>query len=308
MRENMRKRSIVKAGITLLLALTMIFGLVACGGNTPQVDDRGWPTSITIMQFPDEGNPRMGQLHDSFRYALQEHLGIEVNELLGGEFAVGIEAARAGNLDVMMVTPMSYFQAIAVADVEPLVTFSVEAIENYTTVFITRADRDDINTLEDARGRTFAFVDPASSSGYMVPAVFLVEEMGLDVDQLVNPGYFFETVAFSGQHQASIMGILMGDFDVAAVGYPVIGMMGDAIDPSELKIIARTAPIPQPMYVIRSDLPRDLIDAILEFYLQFADEDYFESLHGSASVRFIRAYHEDYMGMYRMIQMLGLGS
>jgi len=300
----------MKRKLTLLLLGTVALAifLTACAETAAQTDERGWPSSITIMQMPDEGNPRMGQLHDSFRAALQEHLDIEVNELLGAEFAIGIEAARAGNLDILMVTPMSYFQALQVANVEPLVTFSTEAIENYTTVFITRSDRDDINTLDDIRGRTFAFVDPASSSGYMVPAVYLVEELGLDIDQMMNPGYFFESAVFSGQHQSSIMGVLMGDFEVAAIGYPVLGMMGDAIDQNDFKIIARTPPIPQPMYIIRSDLPRDLIDAILDFYLQFDDEDYFESLHGSPTVRFIRAYHEDYLGMYRMIEMLGLGN
>ncbi|MCL2227269.1 MAG: phosphate/phosphite/phosphonate ABC transporter substrate-binding protein [Oscillospiraceae bacterium] len=296
--------------ITLCAAL-----LVGCArGGAAEVGfgpDGNWPSRITIVQMPDENNPHTAaQLHDAFRAGLQEHLGIEVEELLAFAFEVGLEALRAGNLDIILVTPMSFFQADMLTDgmIEPLVTWSAEGSAPYKTVFITRADRDDINSLEDLENRTFAFVNPASSSGFMYPMVHLVRELGRDADRLVESGYFFEAVAYSGSHDSSIMGVIMGDFDGAAVAYQLLGSLENAglIDRSDLKIIAETELIPMPTFIIRSDLPQDLRDAILEFYLDFDDPEYFEALFGNPDMRFIRAYREDYDIIADMVRILNL--
>lgn len=43
-----------------------------------------------------------------------------------------------------------------------------------------------------------------------------------------NSGYFFDTVAFSGNHQTSLVGVMMGDYDAACVGESIIYMMEEA--------------------------------------------------------------------------------
>jgi phosphonate transport system substrate-binding protein len=207
----------------------------------------------------------------------------------------------------MLVTPMSFILAQQLADIEPLVYGTVEGSLPYKTVFITRADRDDINTIADLEGRSFAFVDPASSSGYMYPKAHLVTQYGLDPDQLLNSGYFFEYVTFSGRHDASILGISMGDFDGAAVAYAVLHMVSDLIDMDNIRIIGETDLIPPPLTIVRANLPQSLRDAILSFYLQFDDEYYFEnSRHGNASARYMRAYASSYDVIADTINALNL--
>lgn len=72
--------------------------------------------------MPDENNEDAGAKNAEFRQDMEEALGIEVEELEGGECSVGIEAMKAGIVDVLLVSPMSYSQAKKVANAEPLVT------------------------------------------------------------------------------------------------------------------------------------------------------------------------------------------
>ncbi len=276
---------------------------------TEEPQNADWPSSITVMLMPNENNPDSGTKNEAFRTAMEQHLGIKVEELVGAEYAVGIEAMKAGNLEVLLVSPMSYYQAKLLAGVEPLVTTTSMGADPYKTVFITKADRDDINTMEDLRGKTFAFVDPASSSGYMYPKAKLVTELGLDADQLEQPGYFFKTVAYSGKHDASLVGVSMGDYDAVAVAYQLIGRMHDAglINRDELKIIGETEIIPNACFVMRPDMPQTLKDKLMEFYLNFDDKGYFETLYGDPNVRFIQAYDTDYAVVDEMVNILKLG-
>lgn len=173
-----------------------------------------WPEEITLVQMPNENNPNAGQKHDEFRQELEEYLGIKVNEMEGTDYSVGIEGMASGNIDVMLVSPMSYYQAKERAGAELLV--STPMADDYYTVFITQADNEEINSLEDLKGKSFAFVDQASSSGYMYPKAKLVKDLDLNSDLLENSDYFFSTVAFAGQHQTVATGVSMGDYDAGA--------------------------------------------------------------------------------------------
>jgi phosphonate transport system substrate-binding protein len=292
-------------GVTLLLA--------ACDRPPPssppplKQQNSNWPAKITIVQMPNENNPNAGEKHEGFRAGLEKALGIKVEELEGTEYTVGIEAMKAKNLDVLLVTPMSYYQAKRIANAEPFVTTAVTTgADPYKTVFIVKKDRSDINTLEDLRGTAFAFVDPASSSGYMYPKAHLVTQLGLNADQLEQPNYFFKTVVYSGKHDSSLIGVSMGDYEAAAVGYGTIRQMDEAgvIDREDIKIIGETEIIPNPCYVIRSDLPQSLKDAILDYYLAYDDPEYFEMFYRDPNIRYTRAYDSDYAVVEEMVRVL----
>ncbi|MDR1117270.1 MAG: phosphate/phosphite/phosphonate ABC transporter substrate-binding protein [Oscillospiraceae bacterium] len=296
----------------VLLTVFMFFG--GCQESSaptaaPTATDNGkadWPAKITIVQMPDENNPDAGSIHEGFRTEMEEYLGIKIEELEGSDYTVGIEAMKSGKLEVLLVSPMSYYQAKRVADIEPLVTTSTNGAVPYKTVFITRSDRDDINSLEDLEGKTFAFVDPASSSGYLYPKTKLVTALELDPEKLENPNYFFSTVAYSGKHDSSLMGVVMGDYDAAAVALQMISGLADAgiINEDDIKIIGETDEIPNACFVIRADLPQSLKDAIRDFYLQYDDSGYFEAFYGTPDMKFVEVQDSDYDVVTEMVEIL----
>lgn len=300
----MKMRKLV-IGFMLIIVVSV---LAACGSANAKSDDGKAISKITIAQMPDENNPNAGTKNDAFKDAMEESLGIEVEQFEGADYAVGLEALKNDKLDIMLVSPMSYYQAKKMANIEPLATTAALGAEPYKTIFITRSDRDDIQSIEDLKGKTFAFADPASSSGYMYPKAHLITELNLEADMLESPGYFFDTVAFSGKHDASLIGVAKGDYDAAAVPLMMITYLAEAglIEEDDIKIIGETPEIPNALYIMRNNLPDELKAQIKDFYLTYDDEDFFETLYDDPAMRFIEVDEANYDEIENMITILNL--
>lgn len=303
----MNKKQWALVGLIHIFALGMLAG---CGKSVASADAKDGQSvdKLTIVQIQDETNPDSGQKNEQFRSDMSEALGIEVEELEGADYSVGIEALKAGKLDVLLVSPMSYYQAKKIAGAEPLVTTTSMGQEEYKTLFVVGKDDTTTQSLADLKGKSFAFVDPASSSGYMYPKAKLVKELSLDPNQLENPGYFFDTVAYSGKHDSSLMGVAKGDYDAAAVAGQVITSLVDAgmIQEDDIRVIGETETIPNALFVVRSDLPAETKAALKDFYLTYENEEYFETFYGSKEVRFTEAKDEDYEVVQEMVEILNL--
>ncbi|MUN72730.1 phosphate/phosphite/phosphonate ABC transporter substrate-binding protein [Enterococcus casseliflavus] len=303
----MNKKQWALVGLIHIFALGMLAG---CGKSAASADAKDGKSvdKLTIVQIQDETNPDSGQKNEQFRSDMSEALGIEVEELEGADYSVGIEALKAGKLDVLLVSPMSYYQAKKIAGAEPLVTTTSMGQEDYKTLFVVGKDDTTTQSLADLKGKSFAFVDPASSSGYMYPKAKLVKELSLDPNQLENPGYFFDTVAYSGKHDSSLMGVAKGDYDAAAVAGQVITSLVDAgmIQEDDIRVIGETETIPNALFVVRSDLPAETKAALKDFYLTYENEEYFETFYGSKEVRFTEAKDEDYEVVQEMVEILNL--
>lgn len=292
------------------LMVGLVATLAACGGegnassSSSDGENEDWPEEIALVQMPNENNPNAASMHSQLRDHLSEELGIEVVEHQGGSYAVGIEAMASGNIDIMVATPMSYYQAQQKAGAELLVTPQAEDAPDYYTSFITQADNEDINSIEDLEGTNFAFVNAASSSGYLYPKATLVQELDLDPDRVEESGYFFENVTFSESHPNSIMGVAMGDYEAAAVGQLDMMIEAGNVEEDEIKVIGRTQDIPDASYIVRGDLPDDLKDALRDAFVSFEDEEYFEAVHNTPNTRFVATEPDYYDPAIEMLEAI----
>ena len=243
------------------------------------------PDELRIALLVDDGNPLSVAVFEDFRMMLEAYIGRPVRIIEDATHLVGIEAMRAGNLDIMWGSPFVYLMAREVMDVERLVVTDNPASIN-KTVFITA--QDDIQTLDDLRGRSFAFISPSSTSGFFYPLYHLMNTFNLSRTQ-VEAGDFFRTTTFSGGQPASIMGVVHGDFDAAAVGNLNLGNLirSGVIEEGDVRIIADTAIIPFPGYIASAALSTELREQIRNFLLAYDNEDYFETRFGTYDTRFV---------------------
>jgi phosphonate transport system substrate-binding protein len=287
----------------LCLSALLVFAflpLSAC--QSP--DGSGDVAEIRIALLIDDGNPQSGLVFEAFRKDLEEHIGIPVRVIEGATHLVGIEAMRAGNLDIMWGSPFVYLLARDATEVERLVVTENPASIN-KTVFITANDR--IHTLDDMRGGTFAFISPASTSGFLYPMYHLMNMLNMERDDILTGG-FFDTVTYSGSQDASIMGTVHGDFDAAAVGGIFIENMTERglINPGDIKVIAETPPLPDPGYIVRTALGEDVVARIREFFMEYRSEDYFTHNWGGGNDRFSPPDVEGFTYFRSVVRTLGL--
>ena len=254
----------------------------------------------------DESNPNAGLANDDFIDALEAYIEMPVEVIEDVTYLIGIEAMRAGNLDMMFASSFNYIQARAAVDVEILATLNPPT--DTVTYFLTRADSD-IYTLADFEGRTFAFVNESSTSGFLFPAYDLITEFNLDATQLTAPGHFFGTTIMSGGHDNSLIGLSHGDFDGAAVVDIMVERLHESgvINRDDFRIVGTTRPHPAPSYIVRSALDEALITQLRSFLLTYDNPSFFEVLWDDATVRFSEPDIEGYEYVESVARTLGIG-
>ena len=270
------------------LVIGIVAFLVACSSEEAayelsqnQIDN----TPIRIAQLVEDASPEVLSVFEDFRIGLEEHIGRPVQLIEGATHVVGIEAMRAGNLDLMWGSPFVYLLATRDMEVERLAVTS-SAININKTLFIT--SNDNINVLEDIQSHSFAFVSPGSASGYLYPMYHLMNFTGESHDSLMA-GDFFSAVTFSGSQQASVMGVIHGDYDVAAVGNIQFNNLLNSgiISEDDIRILAYTEIIPFPGYIAAGHLSQELRNEIRDFILAFDNIDYFVERFVDPDVRFV---------------------
>jgi len=299
--EGIKMKVTKKIGF-IVLGFVFATVLMGCNGDSTDGDPDAEITEIRIAQLIDDANPNSGLVFEDFRAALEEYLEIPVVGISDTTHVVAIEAMRAGNLEIMWGSPFVYLLAQQALDVERIVvTDNPNSINK--TVFITA--NDDIQTLADLEGHSFAFINPSSASGFLYPAYHLINEFDLTVDEILA-GSFFSTVTNSGAQDASVMGVINGEFDAAAVGnlnlqsFLASGMVSE----DDFRIIADTEVIPFPGYIASSELPQELIERIRNFMINYDNEDYFETRFNAADTRFVQPDIESINHLRSMVEVL----
>jgi phosphonate transport system substrate-binding protein len=205
---------------------------------------------LTIGLIPAEDSQAMIESSRQVLDSLQQQLGMQVKPFVATDYNGVIEALRSKKLDVAYLGPFSYVLAHDVANVE---AFAVAVTKktgqsSYKSVIIARKDSG-IAKPADLKGRTFAFVDPTSTSGHLFPKSGLLQA-GYD------PESFFGRVIFSGSHDASILAVANKKVDAAAVADRILAsaIAKGQVKQDELEIVWSSNPIPESPMVWRKDL------------------------------------------------------
>lgn len=231
---------------------------------------------------------------------LTSKLGVPVKVVRGTDYAAVIEAMRSGHVHFASIGPANYALANKVmgSDVTPVaVSLDLEGVKGYYSIVAVRADSE-YQTLEDVKGKSFAFADPNSTSGYAVPSYYLSTELQTSADE------YFSEVAFSGGHEQSVIALLNGTFEAVATHWTnetrgnIQRMVEKGmIEEGSTRIIWTSPLIPGSPVVMRTDLPEELQTLFKEAIFSFAEEapEAFNELHSGESSGYAPATHEDYV-------------
>jgi phosphonate transport system substrate-binding protein len=243
---------------------------------------------------------------------LEERLGVDVQLFPASDYAGVLQGLLAGQLEFAGLGSSGY-AGIVLQDpdaVEPLyTTMQVDGSLGYYSVMYTRADSG-IESLEDMEGRSLAFADPNSTSGYLVPSYELANEEGLDLES-----YFSET-GFGGGHEQAVVAVLNGQYDAGVTWTSGVGDINqgysrgnlrsmvdkDMLDMSEINIIWQSNLITNGPRVIRTDLPQELKDLVMGamMQLQVVDRDCFDAINDGESMGYWPINHEFYEPIINM--------
>ena len=224
--------------------------------------DPTWPKELTFALLSTENAAEVGRRWTPIVAQLEKDLGVKVKYTTATDYRGTIEALKFGKAQLGHLGPKSYVEASTnnYANVEPIAQLQLaNGSLGYRSCLIVHADSD-IFSPEDTAGKTFAFNDPNSTSGYLVPSAFFMMEMGID------PAKHFSKVTFSGSHEASILAVANKKVEVASTNLPDLQQIvrEGKVPRNALRVIWVSKLIPNDPIVVRKDLPASLRGAIQE--------------------------------------------
>ena len=156
--------AITGAAIAALCAST-----AANAGNAADCPNNG------IVRFgvePYDTSARLVPLYEHIGKLIETKLGCQVKIFVATNYNAEIEAMRNGKLEIGEFGPLGYVLAHEVAKADAVAAFGANDGKpaTYWASLVTYP-ASNIKTAQDIRGHSFAFSDPASTSGHLVPCV-----------------------------------------------------------------------------------------------------------------------------------------
>jgi phosphonate transport system substrate-binding protein len=243
-----------------LLGLTTLVVLALAAGAPAQ--DASWPKELTFALLSTENAAEVTRRWGPIIAQLEKDLRIRVKSVTATDYRGTIEALKFKKAEIGHLGPKAYVEASTnnYANVEPVAQLQLaNGSLGYRSCLIVHADSD-MFSPEDTMGKTFAFNDPNSTSGYLVPSSFFMTEMSID------PQKHFSKVIFSGSHEASILAVANRKVEVASTNLPDLQQLTreNKVPRGGLRVIWVSKLIPNDPVVVRKDLPPTLRAAIQE--------------------------------------------
>jgi phosphonate transport system substrate-binding protein len=243
--------------IVLAAALSVLAMVGAASAADPS-----WPKEVTFGLLSTENAAEITRRWAPILAQLEKDLGVKVKPVTATDYRGTIEALKFKKAELGHLGPKSYVEASTnnYANVEPIAQLQLaNGSLGYRSCLIVHADSD-IFSPEDMTGKTFAFNDPNSTSGYLVPSAFFMMELGVD------PKKHFSKVTFSGSHEASILAVFAKKVEIASTNLPDLQQLTreNKVPRGALRVIWVSKLIPNDPIVVRKDLPASFKSAIQE--------------------------------------------
>lgn len=246
--------------------------------------------------------------NECYRKAIEDALGVPVQVFTPADYDGVIQGMLGGTIDMAWLGASGYAKIYLTDDKAVEVRLTKENLNGSTGYYSIGFARKDsgITSIEDAKGKVFAFGEPNSTSGYLVPGAELIAKYG----PLEN---YFKEVKFSGGHEQTIIGVNKGDFDAGVSWADGVGNWEDGystgafrkaadaglVDMNDVVEIWRSKLIPEGPMVVRAALPADVKDKVTALTADLWEKDpkcAYGVAQGDAK-DFVPATHDMYLGI-----------
>ncbi len=247
------------------LVLLSVMALLLAGCGEPEL---GTADNPIVMSFVPSGDTQdIIASGDELAAMVEERTGLVVAANVGTDFAAVREAMCAGQAQVGWLNTFNYVLANEKCGVDVGLVTERFGSSTYRGQIIVRADSG-IETLDDLKGKVMCWVDPNSTSGYIIPRIMLAAN-GIDPDT-----DFVQTVE-AGSHNNVVVQVYNGDCDAGATYDDArSSIQEDFPDVEEqVMILDYTSDIPNDTVSFSEGIPDEIRDQITTALLEIAQTE-----------------------------------
>ena len=238
----------------ILMLCMILFSLSTCT-QSKVIGSKENPLKFYLIPAQDLlGLERTGQALQKY---LEKELDMSVVVELPPNYITVVEAFGSKRADAAIFNTFGYIIAKQKYDVEARLKLVNRGRDEYFGQIIAHVDGP--KTIKEINGKTFAFVDPVSTSGYLFPLRYLTEQK-VKVKEKI----------FAGSHDAVVTAVYQKKVAAGATFYTPPDPDGTPKDArwvirtqhpdvfDKVKILQIIGPIPNDPLVFRRDLPEEL--------------------------------------------------
>ena len=222
--------------------------------------------------------------------------GIEMDWVLYSDYDVMVEAFANGDIDLAWNGPLGYVKIKRLLDQQCHVIAMRDVDIDFTTHFITRNDSG-IDTVEDLKGRRFAFGRRSSEQAGLVP-YYLLKQAGINPSKDLAEGTFYEQrqSSFRSDEPDVLALVVSGEFDAGAVSQRTMEAVAaeGTLPRDQVRIFYSSPPYSHCCFTAKTDLDASLAREIESAFLSVTGEDEVERavLKGEACNSFVPGIQE----------------
>jgi len=251
-----------------VLMASAAIALTAVGAASPQpamADNCPAGGVVRLGVEPYDTAARLVPIYEKVGKLISDKIGCPVRVYVATNYNAEIEAMRNGKLELGEFGPLGYVLAHQVAKAEAVAAFGTAdgKPDTYWASIVTYPSSG-IKTVAEIKGHSFAFSDPASTSGHLFPAYGL-RKAGIDPDKDIKAIY-------AGSHTASFEAIYNHKVDAGELNSEQMEsakQRGHYKD-GDVVFLWKSNPIPTDPFTVRGDLP-DAFKKTLTDTLQHLD-------------------------------------
>jgi phosphonate transport system substrate-binding protein len=255
----------------LLLSTLAVTALLSLSVAPAQAQGRD-PSRLRVALLPDENASTLIQNAQPLKKYLEETLKKDIELIVTTDYSSMIEAMRFGRIEIAYFGPFSYVLAKSRApEIEPFAVGVERGAPTYNSVLIANSEGP-VKSLNDIRGRPFAFGDQASTSSHLAPRAHLLKRANLDGSKDYQPVHV-------GTHDAVARAVQAGQIPAGALSKAIYDNLvaRKTIDPSKLITLDLSDPIPNYPIVMQGNLAPALKEKIRAAFLEMKDKEVLKS-------------------------------
>lgn len=224
-------------------------GLAACSTQSGNQ-----PSPLHVLLIPADGGTESGTLADyrPIFQAVGKTAGLDFDLKVAQSYGAVVEAMCNGTADVAFVGPVTYLQAKERGCADLLAVAVKDGQSEYFAGIFVHGNSS-IRSLMDLRGKSVAFGDVNSTSSFVFP-IAMLHAAGIDPVKDLGP------VRLAGSHANSLAALIERRVDAAALSFESYekALREGVPGAGDVRVVARSEPIPYPPLVINSRLPNGL--------------------------------------------------
>jgi phosphonate transport system substrate-binding protein len=261
-------RAVLGWGIAALMVLGACAPAPAATPSpTPRVGSEERP--IVFAFTPSQDVQRITTSGNAIAAALAQSTGLKWQVKVPTSYAAQIESMCAGQTDIAAIAPLQMTLMLDKQCGTPILGAlrtdpSTKSLSTtYKSQILVRKGSG-YKSITDLKGKTFAYVDEISASGYLFPSLLVKSKTGQE------PKTFFSKMIRAGAHDAVAKAVYSGQADAGATFIDVrtsSGMPADIMEKTE--VIDTAGPIPNDGVAVAKTFPTELAGQVSQALIDY---------------------------------------